>query len=199
MMSLSIQVEAPRRTAVLALLAQSDAMMASLYPDESNHLVDLSGLEVPEVSFFVARCDGVIVGCGTWVRTGTDEAELRRNEAHLLRQHIDQVLAAAPNTLLVVYGDFNDTKNETALKEVMGSRNSPAALRDLWLKDDVGDHWTEYWDAADVYSRIDYILVSRNLLPAVDYPKSYINRSPYWNQASDHRAVVAAFQLDKIQ
>jgi hypothetical protein len=41
--------------------------------------------------------------------------------------------------------------------------------------------------------------VSRNLLPAVDYPKSYINRSPYWNEASDHRAVVAAFRLDKIQ
>lgn len=131
--------------------------------------------------------------------TAEDQEELRRNEAHLLRQHIDQVLAAAPGTLLVVYGDFNDTKNETALKEVMGPRNSPDALRDLWLRDNVGDHWTEYWDAADVYSRIDYILVSRNLLPAVDYPKSYINRSPYWNEASDHRAVVAAFRLDKIQ
>ena len=128
-----------------------------------------------------------------------DQEELRRNEAHLLRQHIDQVLASAPNTYLVVYGDFNDTKNEAALKEVMGSRNSPTALRDLWLKDNVGDRWTEYWSEADVYSRIDYILVSRNLLPAVDYPKSYVNRSPYWNEASDHRAVVAAFRLDKIQ
>lgn len=131
--------------------------------------------------------------------TVEDQEELRRNEAHLLRQHIDQVLAAAPNTLLVVYGDFNDTKNETALKEVMGQRNSPTALRDLWLKDNAGDRWTEYWSEADVYSRIDYILVSRNLLPAVDYPKSYVNRSPYWNEASDHRAVVAAFRLDKIQ
>jgi putative acetyltransferase len=78
MMSVSIQAEAPRQTEVSALLAQSDAMMASLYPDESNHMVDPSGLEAPEVSFFVARCDGVIVGRGAWVRTGRDEAELKR-------------------------------------------------------------------------------------------------------------------------
>ncbi len=72
-------------------------------------------------------------------------------------------------------------------------------MRDLWLKDTDGDRWTEYWSAADVYSRIDYILVTRGLLPAVDYPKSYVYRSPYWNDASDHRAVVATFHLEKIQ
>jgi endonuclease/exonuclease/phosphatase family metal-dependent hydrolase len=131
--------------------------------------------------------------------TQEDEAELRRNEAHLLRQHIDAALAQDPAVRLVVYGDFNDTKQEPTMKEIEGPRNSPTALRDLWLKDDQGDHWTEYWDYADVYSRIDYILVSRNLLPAVDYPKSGINRSPDWNKASDHRAVIATFRLDKAQ
>jgi endonuclease/exonuclease/phosphatase family metal-dependent hydrolase len=129
--------------------------------------------------------------------TFEDEAELRRNEAHLLRQHIDDVLDADPTANLVVYGDFNDTKNERCLKEVMGPRDSALGLRDLWLKDSVGDHWTEYWNTADVYSRIDYILVTRNLLGTVNYPKSYLYRSPYWNEASDHRAVVADFQLGK--
>jgi endonuclease/exonuclease/phosphatase family metal-dependent hydrolase len=85
------------------------------------------------------------------------------------------------------------------MKEVMGPRDSAGALRDIWLKDDLGDHWTEYWDAADVYTRMDYILVTRSLLPAVDYRKSYVYRSPYWNLASDHRAVVAAFRMDKAQ
>jgi endonuclease/exonuclease/phosphatase family metal-dependent hydrolase len=131
--------------------------------------------------------------------TVEDEEDLRRNEAHLLRQHIDQVLATPPAPLLVVYGDFNDTKNSPSLKEITGPRGSSASLRDLWLKDDAGDHWTEYWDAADVYTRIDYILVTRNLLPAVDLPHSYIYRSPYWNLASDHRAVVAALRLNKVQ
>jgi len=129
--------------------------------------------------------------------TWEDEAELRRNEAHLLRQHVDTVIEGDAAAKLVVYGDFNDTKDEPCLKEVVGPRNSPGALRDLWLADAVGDHWTEYWDAADVYSRIDYILVTRDMLPAVDYQKSYLYRSPYWNDASDHRAVVAAFRLDK--
>jgi endonuclease/exonuclease/phosphatase family metal-dependent hydrolase len=131
--------------------------------------------------------------------TWEDEAELRRNEAHLLRQHIDSVLDADPGVKLVVYGDFNDTKTSTCLRDVMGPRNSDRALRDLWLKDSVGDRWTEYWEAADVYTRIDYILVTRNLLPDVEYPKSYVYRSPYWNDASDHRAVVATFRLESAQ
>lgn len=131
--------------------------------------------------------------------TWEDEAELRRNEAHLLRRHVDEVLQADAGTKLVVYGDFNDTKNEPCLKDVLGPRNSPQALRDLWLKDADGDRWTEYWNAADVYSRIDYILVTRDLLPAVDYAKSYVYRSAYWNDASDHRAVVAAFRLERVR
>jgi endonuclease/exonuclease/phosphatase family metal-dependent hydrolase len=131
--------------------------------------------------------------------TPEDDVELRRNEAHLLRKHVDDVLDADAAARLVVYGDFNDTKNEPSMKEVMGLRNSDRALRDLWLKDANGDHWTEYWNAADEYSRIDYILVTRDLLPAVDYPKSYLYRSPYWNDASDHRAVVAAFRLEKAR
>jgi len=131
--------------------------------------------------------------------TWENEAELRRNEAHLLRSHVDEVLAGDAAANLVVYGDFNDTKNEPSLREIMGGRNSERGLRDLWLKDADGDRWTEYWDTADVYSRIDFILVTRDLLPAVDFPKSYVYRSPYWNAASDHRAVVAAFRLEKAQ
>lgn len=131
--------------------------------------------------------------------TWENEAELRRNEAHLLRSHVDDVLAAEPGAKLVVYGDFNDTKNEPSLKEVTGARSSEQGLRDLWLKDTDGDHWTEYWNTADIYSRIDFILVTRDLLPAVDYPKSYVYRSPYWNEASDHRAVVAALRLERAR
>ena len=131
--------------------------------------------------------------------TWENEAELRRNEAHLLRRHVDEALDGDPAAKLVVYGDFNDTKNEPSLKEIIGPRDSERALRDLWLKDADGDYWTEYWKTADVYSRIDYILVTRDLLPAVDYPKSYVYRSAYWNQASDHRPVVAAFRMEKGQ
>ncbi len=131
--------------------------------------------------------------------TPEDEAELRRNEAHLLRQHIDSILAADPDTSLVVYGDFNDTKNDSPLRDIIGPRSSPTSLHDLWLRDSDGDHWTEYWSMADVYSRIDYILVTPSLLPAIDSARSFIYRSPYWYKASDHRPIVAAFRIQPPQ
>ena len=48
------------------------------------------------------------------------EALLRRNEARLLRQHIDGVLSKDPNVNLLVYGDLNDTKDQPAIQEILG-------------------------------------------------------------------------------
>ena len=191
-------------------------------PDPERHVALLSRYpilshqSVPNVPFQVAGreeraargfLDVTIDAAGTTVRfigvhlksklkdTWENESELRRNEAHELRQHIEAALTADPGTKLVVYGDFNDTKESPSLKEVMGPRGSGLSLRDLWLKDADGDRWTEYWAGADVYTRIDYILVTGNLFPSVDLQASYVYRSPNWNAASDHRPVVATFRL----
>ncbi|CAN7607216.1 GNAT family N-acetyltransferase [Rhizobium sp. LjRoot30] len=56
----------------------SDAYMASLYPAESNHLVDVSSLEGDAVSFFVVRRDGAVVGCGALVAAADGTAEMKR-------------------------------------------------------------------------------------------------------------------------
>src|ERR1043166_7803505 len=122
---------------------------------------------------------------------GESEALIRRNEAHLLRKHFDEIMTAKPDTKLLAYGDFNDPKNEPALHEIMGPRNSPRRMEDLWLKDNVGDHWTHYWKTADIYSRIDFIFVSPALRPDVLVHKSRVYRSEYWNDASDHRPIIA--------
>lgn len=74
----TIAEEPPRQTEILRLLEMSDAYAASLYPAESNHLVDISALEQPDVSFFVARFDGAIVGCCALVEAGDGTAEIRR-------------------------------------------------------------------------------------------------------------------------
>jgi len=124
-----------------------------------------------------------------------DEALLRRNEAHLLRQQTVRILTEAPDTELLVYGDFNDTKNEPSLQEIMGPRTGPDHLFDLWLADREGDHWTHYWKFADVYERIDFIFVTGNLLSKYDRGRSYVYRSEYWNEASDHRPLVATFRV----
>ena len=60
------------------LLEQSDAYAQSLYPAESNHLVDVSTLEKPSVAFFVARHEGEVVGCCALVDAGDGSAEIKR-------------------------------------------------------------------------------------------------------------------------
>ncbi len=76
--ALAIALESPRQPEVIRLLELSDAYAQSLYPPESNHLVDLSTLEKPTVSFFVARHGGEIVGCCALVEAGDGTAEIKR-------------------------------------------------------------------------------------------------------------------------
>ncbi|APG84314.1 GNAT family N-acetyltransferase [Sinorhizobium americanum] len=78
MTTITIAEEAPRQPAILRLLELSDAYAASLYPAESNHLVDVSTLEKPTVSFLVARSNGAIVGCCALVDAGDGTAEIKR-------------------------------------------------------------------------------------------------------------------------
>ncbi len=77
-MPVTIALEPPRQSAVVRLLELSDAYVASLYPAESNHMLDLSSLEEPEVAFFVARHEGEIVGCCALVEAGDGTAEIKR-------------------------------------------------------------------------------------------------------------------------
>ncbi|WP_432761403.1 GNAT family N-acetyltransferase [Rhizobium mayense] len=56
----------------------SSAYAQSLYPPESNHLLDLESLERPEVTFWVARLDGDIVGCCALVEADDGTAEIKR-------------------------------------------------------------------------------------------------------------------------
>jgi putative acetyltransferase len=71
-------VENPDQPEVHALLAASDAYMASLYPAESNHMVDMHTLSKPEVKFIVARISGRAVGCGAMVQSPEGWAEIKR-------------------------------------------------------------------------------------------------------------------------
>ncbi len=73
-----ISRESPHRDDVVALIRASDALMQSLYPAESNHLVDVDSLARPEVHFLVAREDGRALGCGAFVRGGGNQAEMKR-------------------------------------------------------------------------------------------------------------------------
>ena len=75
---IEIRPENPDQTEIAALLRASDAYMATLYPAESNHMLDVAALQRPEVVFLVARVDGKALGCGAMVDSGEGWAEVKR-------------------------------------------------------------------------------------------------------------------------
>ena len=119
------------------------------------------------------------------------EALMRRNEAHLLRQHADAILTDAPETNLLVYGDFNDTREQPAIRAIAGARGADTALTAIAAEDTSGERWTYYFAGSDTYSRFDYLYASRGLNPELDDKATRIYSGPDWFTASDHRALTA--------
>jgi len=123
-----------------------------------------------------------------------DQELMRRNEAWILRQRADAILAKDPDTLLCVYGDFNDTRRSTTLRAIKGPYRSPRFLAPLPLADSRGDLWTHFWDDQHVYSRFDYILVNKPLEALVAKSEGRLLDAPEWRAASDHRPLLAVFR-----
>ncbi len=115
-----------------------------------------------------------------------DEAALRQAEADSLGSRVRAILKESPEAGLVVMGDFNATRNGTEWKKLTGDASHPGPLRMIPLTDDRGESWTEYWPAADTYSRIDYILTTPSLAERVEVSGSGVARPGFWSQASDH-------------
>jgi endonuclease/exonuclease/phosphatase family metal-dependent hydrolase len=115
-----------------------------------------------------------------------DASSLRDAESRFLADHVKGILKRDPDARLVVMGDFNETKNAAPLRALFGNPGHPGSLRALPLADTRGETWTEYWGEADVYSRIDYMMVSSRLDQEVDSARSGVARPAFWNQASDH-------------
>lgn len=79
--AVTIQVEPPDQGTIQCMMADSDRVYADLYPAEENHLLDPAALIDPDITFLVARCDGVVAGFGALaIRRDGDTAygELKR-------------------------------------------------------------------------------------------------------------------------
>lgn len=135
-----------------------------------------------------------------------DQADLRLEEAKLLREKVDAVLTANPNAHLVVLGDLNDGKDSLSTKAVIGrgkrklvdtrpaERNgSDSPSHDpSWASSRIA--WTHFYDKEDLYSRIDFILLSPALAREWVTNGTYVLTLPGWGTASDHRPIVATFE-----
>lgn len=123
-----------------------------------------------------------------------DESLMRRAESGLLRRHLDSIFDKQNEPLILCYGDFNEHRNEPAIMDIMGPRSAPHYLHELPLRDSSGHVWTHFWDAADVYSRLDFIFCSRALRPMIDLRRGYIYSVRDFDRASDHRPLVIKIQ-----
>lgn len=126
-----------------------------------------------------------------------DQVAMRAREAMLLREHLNAILKADPGENLLLFGDLNDTKNEYPIHELIGSAKDPSRMKDLFLTDRYGYRWTHYWQAADIYSRIDYLMASAGLWPEIAMDKSGISSSKIWFKASDHRAIFTTIKVSE--
>ncbi len=120
------------------------------------------------------------------------QTEMRRNEARLLNKAIREIIEKNPGVNLLVAGDFNDDYNSTPLKEVSGKRGGE--MTDLRPADSSGEIWTHFYAGSDIYSRFDYIFVSKGLLAETLRKRARVVRDSLTYEASDHRPVIAVFQ-----
>jgi len=137
-----------------------------------------------------------------------DEAELRLQEAKILREKVDGLLTANPKANLVVLGDLNQGPSFPSTKTVIGTGKSK--LVDTRPAERNGDNlpnpnprfppsnivWTHYYGVEDSYSRIDYILLSPGMAREWVKEETFIPTIPNWGIGSDHRPVVATFEAE---
>jgi endonuclease/exonuclease/phosphatase family metal-dependent hydrolase len=137
-----------------------------------------------------------------------DEAEMREQEALLLREKIEARLTANPNCNLIVLGDLNDTHDSKSTRAVIG--RGKHALIDTRPAERNGDNlpnpnprydprhvtWTYHYGKEDSYQRIDYVLLSRGLAREWNKEETYVLTLANWGIGSDHRPVVAGFFLE---
>jgi endonuclease/exonuclease/phosphatase family metal-dependent hydrolase len=130
-----------------------------------------------------------------------DEEEWRYQEAVALRGVIDARMAEDSDLNLVALGDFNDLQDSKPLRAIIGRGNTrlfdtrPSERNGAGEREPRAVNWTHYYAQDDVFSRIDYILVSRAMEKHWMKAGTYVLSSPDWGVASDHRPLVAAFTI----
>jgi GNAT superfamily N-acetyltransferase len=77
-MSVTITPERPDSTDAIALIAELDAVLGPLYPNESRHGYSVAKLLAQAVAFFVLRASDAPAGCGGIQLFGTEYGELKR-------------------------------------------------------------------------------------------------------------------------
>ena len=137
-----------------------------------------------------------------------DEAQLRLEEAKVLRGIVDEHFKADANAKLIVVGDFNNVKSSDSTKEIIGrgkfkltdtrpaERNGDNTPNEIPRFEPRNVTWTHYYGVEDTYSRVDYILLSPAMARGWVTNGTYVLTIPNWGVGSDHRPIVATFETE---
>lgn len=131
--------------------------------------------------------------------------EVRGQEALVLRRLIDQRLKDRPDGNVIVLGDFNDHPDSKCLKILLGRGRTALvdtrpAERGSEAPSDAASRagertitWTHHYAKEDLYSRIDYVLISPGMAQEWKTHETFVLRMPGWGIASDHRPILTSF------
>ncbi len=132
-------------------------------------------------------------------RKDDPEAALKRAmEAEAVR---DLVLSRFPEptkAMFMVCGDWNDTRGTRPVRALQ-KRGETAIGELVPASDSRGETWTHYFRREDLYSRIDYLMVSPGLKAWVPGTGATIYDGEHAEEASDHRPVWVTLKLDAVK
>ena len=121
-------------------------------------------------------------------------AQRRIGEAAAVRDCVLERVGDPTTARFLILGDCNDTKDSKTVQRLLRrGKTDIAAL--LPAADSRGDSWTHAYRKEDSYSRVDHILVSPALRPAVQSGMAQIYDGPGVREASDHRPVAVTLEL----
>ncbi|MBC7369260.1 MAG: endonuclease/exonuclease/phosphatase family protein [Undibacterium sp.] len=118
----------------------------------------------------------------------------RASEATAIRDRVLQRCGNPATARFVVLGDCNDDKASKALT-FLQQRGKTSIAELLPATDSRGEAWTHAYRKNDTYTRVDHVLVSVALRPAVMGGTARIYDGAGWREASDHRPVVVTLEF----
>lgn len=127
-----------------------------------------------------------------------NSARQRAAEATAIRNRILERTGNPAGARFLVVGDFNDVRTSAALR-YMQKRGKTRIADLLPAADSRGETWTYVYRRDEVYNRVDHILVSAQLKPAVLGGQAVIHDSPSVLVSSDHRPVYVTLDLRRAR
>ena len=130
-----------------------------------------------------------------WRQPPTFSSEVQREQqAQVVNDFVDSILALDPDANVIVLGDLNDFQFSTAVSDTLAAD----VLTNLMSTLPINEQYTYIYNGNSQV--LDHILVSRNLYDNVfvDFDVVHVNAEFGYSsgRASDHEPVVATFRIE---